>query len=333
MCTVSTTTNHHSLFNRFLSTSQVSRDSRLFSVERFQTFFKFVEHVQPGIERRKLPDTVDREEVDDLDDDPSSVCYFIVQGNEEGLFVLDRVTHILSVNEELDREKKPNYTLIIKATEDCLTPPEVFNSTAKKYSKAIITKLRKPKSEMDRFTNLLDMGNSTDEALEDYEDSAPESSQLVADDPTLVKVIVYIQDINDCPPQFVQKVFTGGVSTSADFGTEIMTLRAVDRDVGENAKLSFYQVGKTHRTLTEGLDSIKDQPFLIDKDTGSVRLNFDPQKGMKGYFDFTAMVKDRGDFNDTAHVFIYLLRDDQKLKIVLRQQNFELREQVDRFRQ
>lgn len=271
--------------------------------------------------------------MDDLDDDPSSVCYFIVQGNEEGIFDLDRVTHILSINEELDREKKPNYTLIIKATEDCLSPPEGLNLTSNKIPKAINSKLRKPKSEMDRFTDSLDFENGTDDAVEEYEDALPESSQLVADDPTLVKAIVYVQDINDCPPQFVQKVFTGGVSTSADFGTEIMTLRAVDPDVGENARLSYYQVGKTHRTLTEGLDSVKDQPFLIDKDTGSVKLNFDPQKGMKGYFDFTAIVKDKGEFNDTAHVFIYLLRDDQKLKIVLRQQNFELREQVDRFRQ
>lgn len=281
------------------------------------------------MEQRKLPDTVDREEVDDLDDDPSAVCYFIVQGNENGIFNLDRVTHILSLNEELDREKKSNYTLIIKATEDCLSLPEVFILTSNKTSKIINSKLRKPKSEMERFTNSLNIVNGTDETFDDFE---PESSQLVADDATLVRVIVFVHDINDCPPKFVQKTFTGGVATSADFGAEIMIVRAIDADFGLNAKLSYFQVGKTHRTLAEGLETIKDQPFLIDKDTGSVKLNFDPQKGMKGYFDFTVMVRDIGGFNDTAHVFIYLLRDDQRLKIVLRQQNFELRERVDQFR-
>lgn len=288
--------------------------------------------MQPGIEKRKLPDTVDREEVDDLDDDPSAVCYFIVQGNEGELFTLDRVTHILSLNTELDREVKSNYTLIIKATEDCLSPPDAFNLTSSKYPKIITSKLRKPKSEMDRFTNSLNIVNGTDDTPENIEDSEAESSQLVADDSTLVRVIVYVQDINDSPPKFIQKIFTGGVATSADFGTEIMTVRAVDADSGENAKLLYYQVGKIHRTLAEGLETIKDQPFLIDKDTGSVKLNFDPQKGMKGYFDFKVMAKDVGGFNDTAHVFIYLLRDDQRLKIVLRQQNFELRERVDLFR-
>lgn len=289
--------------------------------------------MQPGVEKRKLPDTVDRDEVDDLDDDPSAVCYFIVQGNENGIFNLDRVTHILSLNDELDREAKANYSLIIKATEDCLSPPEAFNFTLNKIPRIINSKLRKPKSEINRFTDSQNIVNGTDELIESYEDSVAESSQLVADDATLVRVIVYVQDVNDCPPRFVQKIFTGGVATSADFGAEIMKIRAVDADYGENAKLFYLLVGKTHRTLAEGLETIKEQPFLVDKDTGSVKLNFDPQKGMKGYFDFTVMVKDVGGFNDTAHVFIYLLRDDQRLKIVLRQQNFEIRERVDRFRQ
>lgn len=41
-----------------------------------------------------------------------------------------------------------------------------------------------------------------------------------------------------------------------------------------------------HMTLTEGLDDIQLQPFLVNKLTGVVSLNFDPQRGMKGYFDF-----------------------------------------------
>lgn len=253
-----------------------------------------------------------------------------MDGNEDKIFNLDRVSHILSVNNELDREKKANYTLIIKATEDCLSSPEAFNMTASKEPKIINSKLRKPKNEINRFTDPQNIVNGTDDTVEQYESS--ETRQLVADDATLVRVIVRVQDINDNSPRFLQKIFTGGVATSADFGTEIMKIKAVDADVGDNAKLSYYHVGKTHRTLAEGLETIKDQPFLIIKETGSVKLNFDPQRGMKGYFDFTVMVKDSGGFNDTAHVFIYLLRDDQRLKVVLRQQNFELRERVERFR-
>lgn len=63
-------------------------------------------------------------------------------------------------------------------------------------------------------------------------------------------------------------------------------LQAIDLDSGDNAAVSYYQVGKMHMTLTEGLDDIEIQPFLVNKLTGVVSLNFDPQRGMKGYFDF-----------------------------------------------
>lgn len=57
----------------------------------------FTEHARPGLERRQLPDTIDRDEVDDLDDPPTMVCYFIVYGNENGHFHLDPYSHILTV--------------------------------------------------------------------------------------------------------------------------------------------------------------------------------------------------------------------------------------------
>lgn len=294
--------------------------------------YTFLEHVQAGDEKRKLPDTVDREEVDDLDDDPSTVCYYIVDGNENGLFHLDRVTHILSVNRELDREMKANYTLLVKASEDCLNFP---NFTASQTLRVVTAnRQRKPKNENSRFMSSQNIVNGTESTVEEDDDDeeTPESSQLVADDATFVQVIVYVQDINDNPPRFVQKIFTGGVTTSANFGAEIMKLNAVDEDEGLNAKMFFYQIGKARKTLAEGLDSIKEQPFLIERDTGLVRLNFDPQKDMKGYFDFTVTVKDSKGFNDTAKVFIYLLREDQRMKIVLRQQHFEVREKIEDFR-
>ncbi|CAG2059583.1 unnamed protein product, partial [Timema podura] len=62
--------------------------------------------------------------------------------------------------------------------------------------------------------------------------------------------------------------------------------KAIDIDEGENAEVSYYQVGQIQMTLTEGLENVQTPPFLVDQFTGVVQLNFDPQKGMKGYFDF-----------------------------------------------
>ncbi|XP_067000515.2 cadherin-23 [Anabrus simplex] len=244
----------------------------------------FTEHAPPGQERHLLVDTVDRDEVDDLDDPRTPVCYFIVGGNEEDLFAVDPLQHEIVVVGELDREVKDKHKLIIRATEDCMNPP-------KNVSKFDMT------------------------------------------DDTLLQVIVQVQDINDNAPRFVKRVFTGGVTTDADFGTEFMQVKAIDLDIGENAEISYYQIGQIQMSLTEGLENVQNQPFLVDVKTGGVILNFDPQKGMKGYFDFTVLANDTDGFQDKAHVFIYLLREDQRVRFVLRQHPPEVRERIDILRE
>jgi hypothetical protein len=56
------------------------------------------EHSEPGQERRRLIDTVDRDEVDDLDDPPTPVCYFIVGGNEDEYFAIEPLRHEIMVS-------------------------------------------------------------------------------------------------------------------------------------------------------------------------------------------------------------------------------------------
>ena len=72
---------------------------------------------------------------------------------------------------------------------------------------------------------------------------------------------------------------------------------------------------------------------MVDRDTGAIQLNFDPQQGMKGYFDFMVLVNDTGGLQDMARVFIYLLRADQRVRFVLRQQPPELRNKIEAFRE
>lgn len=101
---------------------------------------------------------------------------------------------------------------------------------------------------------------------------------------------------------------------------------------GINARVKYFIIGAIRVSLSEGMENIPQPPFLLDEETGSVFLNFDPQKSMKGYFDFIIMANDTGGLSDTAKVVIYLLREDQKVKFVLRQSPPELREKVDSFR-
>ncbi|XP_023245986.1 cadherin-23 [Copidosoma floridanum] len=229
-----------------------------------------------------LPDAIDKDEVDELD--LTKICYYIVGGNDEQLFELDKYNNTLTVTRELDREARESYEIVVKATDNC---------------------------------NMIQ----------------PVKQDFYEKDPTLLKVVVTVTDVNDEAPHFVRRVFTGGVTTDADFGTEFMHVQAKDSDSGENAIVKYYLIGKILMTLSEGFDNFHLQPFLVDENTGAIKLNFDPQRGMKGYFDFTVLANDTHGLNDTAKVFIYLLREDQRVRFVLRQHPSEIRSRIEHFRE
>lgn len=88
-----------------------------------ELFVNFTENAPPGKETFKLPDTIDRDEFE-LEGPLQPVCYYIIGGNEDGVFKLGKQTHVLSVKTALDREKRNTYTLLVKATEDCVKSPK-----------------------------------------------------------------------------------------------------------------------------------------------------------------------------------------------------------------
>nr|XP_036674405.1 cadherin-23-like [Drosophila suzukii]XP_036674406.1 cadherin-23-like [Drosophila suzukii]XP_036674407.1 cadherin-23-like [Drosophila suzukii] len=313
----------------------------------------FTEHSDPGSERIKLPDTIDKDqlELDDPNDTPSQVCYFIVSGNEAGYFRIDPESHILTVDRELDREVMANFTLYVRATENCGNDSLTGGGKRRRMGIEINNRLggflHNQQIGYDRFkhsrqlrspeTNEYEAEDGEMASYETYDSSQEDQSGALApthpeSDSTVVKVKVRVLDINDNPPRFRSKIFTGGITTNADFGLKFMRVEATDADEGENGKIGYYQVGEIRQTLSEGLENVRKAPFLLDQETGEVQLNFDPQKGMKGYFDFVVLANDTSGMKDVAHVFIYLLREDQKVRFVFRLQPDELRSRVDSFR-
>lgn len=284
-----------------------------FEPEFTQDIFQvvFTENQKSGTERYKLLPTIDK---DDYDlNDPNAAfksipCYFIVGGNgltSEGkeLFRLDTFTHELTATQPLDRELRSNYSLIVQATNDCFRVPQ----RVEKFD---------PK------------------------------------DNSLLQVLVGVRDVNDNPPKFVKQVFSGGITTDTDYGTIFMSVKAVDLDLGANSQVSYYIVSDARRSLSEGLEKMPSNPFKMNRRTGEISLNFDPQKGMKGYFEFDVKANDTDGLADTAKVFvcsirsytipfflmelflqIYLLRDDQRVRFVLRVTPQELREKLDKFQE
>lgn len=59
---------------------------------------------------------------------------------------------------------------------------------------------------------------------------------------TTLKVIINVIDVNDNPPKFVSKIFTGGVTTEADFASQFMQIKVeyrVDNSEGKMKLLRF----------------------------------------------------------------------------------------------
>ena len=119
-------------------------------------------------------------------------------------------------------------------------------------------------------------------------------------DNSLLRLDIRVMDENDNAPQFYKRVFTGGVTTESRFGTSFMQVRALDADEGENGRLHYEIIGPQKASQAESLDAVGSEPFVIDPDTGEISLNFDPQKDMKGYFEFDVRANDSGGLSDTA---------------------------------
>lgn len=66
-----------------------------------------IENAKPGAERIRLPDTIDRDEFE-LEGPLQPVCYFIIGGNEEGMFKLEKLSHTLMVNTVLCKTLNSN---------------------------------------------------------------------------------------------------------------------------------------------------------------------------------------------------------------------------------
>lgn len=139
------------------------------------------------------------------------------------------VSFIEQILKELDREVKPNHTLIVKATENCSKQPS--NITLPKsppLSRSYHSALTRTNSQTklldfyNRFKHSRSLRSISDENYFDGDmvtDDVDEShdnvhfqslvSGILNDDNTLVQVIVHVNDINDNAPVFENKVFTG----------------------------------------------------------------------------------------------------------------------------
>ncbi|NXE32689.1 CAD23 protein, partial [Ptilorrhoa leucosticta] len=227
------------------------------------------EHSRPGTVVGNVTGAVDADEGSN-----AIVYYFIAAGNQESNFQLSREGK-LKVLRDLDREKEPYHSIIVKA------------SSQRNWSP--------PRGQQAGRAQFWDLSG----------------------DLTLQEVRIFLDDINDQSPQFTKSEYTAGVATDAKVGSELIRVVAVDADVGNNSLVLYNILGiryiKQHSNDSEEVANV----FSIGTLDGILRT-FDLFTAYNpGYFVVDIMASDLVGHNDTAIVGIYILRDDQRVKIII----------------
>ncbi|XP_051506561.1 protocadherin Fat 2-like [Myxocyprinus asiaticus] len=106
----------------------------------------------------------------------------------------------------------------------------------------------------------------------------------------LAKVVVHVEDCNDHIPTFMNTHYEGTISNLALTGTEVLRVKALDKDTGSNAEIvySFHSGGNV------------DGAFEIDQVTGSIRVADALDKVPKEQYHLTVKATDQGFPQHTA---------------------------------
>ncbi|XP_072533494.1 cadherin-23 [Salminus brasiliensis] len=136
-------------------------------------------------------------------------------------------------------------------------------------------------------------------------------------DPTLQEVRIYLEDINDQPPRFTKLEYTAGVAADAKVGSELIQVQAVDNDIGNNSLILYHILSIRYIKLLSNDSEDIGNVFIIGETDGIIRTfdlftAYDP-----GYFVVEVLARDLAGHSDVALVGIYILRDDQRVKLII----------------
>lgn len=114
---------------------------------------------------------------------------------------------------------------------------------------------------------------------------------------------VTVDDINDNRPTFDPSVYNVFTLHNMD-NDEVLIIRASDRDIGDNARLTFSIADQNSNNL----------PFRVRSDTGVVYTIAPPQMDIQNQYEFNVIVRDNGSPSlvsaSTAHVSINITADN-----------------------
>ncbi|KAI8521628.1 hypothetical protein Bbelb_013820 [Branchiostoma belcheri] len=226
-------------------------------------------------------------------DEGATIFYYIVGGDPDGYFNLDKTTGIITTTRTFDREAQASYTLVVKASNNA--------------------------------SYVVPAGNRRKRDIA-YDPT----------DPTLQEVIIEIGDMNDEAPRFTKREYSAGITTQFQFGDAVTVVTAIDPDAGNNSVVT-YSIDRQQYFDRDGEGNLMSTPtdasgtFNIESDTGQIVTGKVFSSDEKGYYTLQVSARDVGGKSDNASVEIYLLREDQRVKIVFQRTPDEVRAFKDEF--
>ncbi|KAF6207508.1 hypothetical protein GE061_015954 [Apolygus lucorum] len=220
------------------------------------------------------------------------VSYTIMEGNSEGKFgVFSRRFHVL--NDHGSPPRSSSVPVVIHVIDENDNKPEFSNSTFKFYirenepSDSFVGKLIATDNDIGRNAELtFSIGNAKSDFVIDpkngfiktlhvfdreelidrtgqdfisLEATVTDNGVTRLKDKTIVNI--FVEDVNDNPPEFLRTPYKVQISEGSSVGTQVLRVFTMDADAGLNGDV-FY-------TLTEGNEESR---FSVDETTGQITV-------------------------------------------------------------
>ncbi|XP_053097343.1 protocadherin beta-16-like [Pangasianodon hypophthalmus] len=112
-----------------------------------------------------------------------------------------------------------------------------------------------------------------------------------------VEIHITVLDVNDNAPVFDQKMYKATLTENSPKGSELITVRALDKDEGSNGLVSYY------------ISNIMDlnDVFVVEPQTGKVSVNglIDYEKA--SHYQLNIQARDQGGLSDSCKVIIDII--------------------------
>ncbi|XP_048576726.1 protocadherin-like protein isoform X2 [Nematostella vectensis] len=111
---------------------------------------------------------------------------------------------------------------------------------------------------------------------------------------------IFLEDVNDNPPEFVMPRYQGHVSENAPIGSSVLQVSARDRDSGENGRVTY--------SFVQDKDSDK---FGLDENTGLVTTREVFDREAQGRYTLALKARDNGSPQKTTDTIVEIIITDE----------------------